>query len=102
MNKPAYVGMSILDISKTLIYKFWCDFIKTIEQNYVIQILISFITHIITEDFSEGIADNVTKWFVTKYIYDENDKRPLPMGINKKVYSFLKDQLGGKIMKDSN
>ena len=28
MNKPIYLGMSILDISKTLMYEFWCDYIK--------------------------------------------------------------------------
>ena len=28
MNKPVYLGMSILDISKTLMYKFWYDYIK--------------------------------------------------------------------------
>ena len=28
MNKPIYLGMSILDISKTLMYEFWCDCIK--------------------------------------------------------------------------
>ena len=28
MNKPAYVGLSILDISKTLMYKFWHDYMK--------------------------------------------------------------------------
>ena len=28
MNKPVYLGMSILGISKTLMYKFWCDYVK--------------------------------------------------------------------------
>ena len=33
MNKPAYLGMSILDISKTryewIMYEFWYDYIKS-------------------------------------------------------------------------
>ena len=47
-----------------------------IEQNYVRKILIVllFIIHIITEDFSEGIAYDVTKWFDTSN-YDKNDKK---------------------------
>ena len=28
MNKPIYLGMPILDISKTLMYEFWYDYIK--------------------------------------------------------------------------
>ena len=28
MNKPLYLGMTILDISKTLMYEFWQDYIK--------------------------------------------------------------------------
>ena len=43
------------------------------------------------------------KWFHTSN-YDENDKRPLPMSINKKnkkVIGMFKDELGGKIMKES-
>ena len=28
MNKPLYLGLSILDLSKTIMYEFWCDYIK--------------------------------------------------------------------------
>ena len=33
MNKPKYFGLSILDISKTLMYEFWYDYIKPKYQN---------------------------------------------------------------------
>ena len=32
--------------------------------------------------------------------YDKNDKRPLPIGKNKKVIGLFKDELGGKIQKE--
>ena len=38
----------------------------------------------------------VEKWFDTSN-YDEN-KRPLPIGKNKKVIGWFKDELGGKIV----
>ena len=28
MNKPIYLGLSILDISKILMYEFWYDYMK--------------------------------------------------------------------------
>ena len=59
----------------------------------------SFIIHIKTEDFYKDIANDVEKWFDTSN-YDENDERPLPIGKNKKVIGFFKDELGGKIMKE--
>ena len=59
----------------------------------------SFIIHIKTEDFYEDIADDVEKWFDT-WNYDEDDKIPLPIGKNKKVIGFFKDELGGKFMKE--
>ena len=102
MNKPIYLGMSILDISKTLMYKFWYDYFKP---KYGDRAKLcytdtdSFIIHIITEDFFEDIADDVTKWFDTSN-YNENDKRPLPIGKNKKVIGLFEDELGVKIIKE--
>ena len=28
MNKPVYLGLLILDLSKTVMYEFWYDYIK--------------------------------------------------------------------------
>ena len=92
MNKPVYLGMSILDISKTLMYKFWYDYFKP---KYGDRAKLcytdtdSFIIHIITEDFFEDIAGDVKIWFDTSN-YDENDKRPLPVGMNKEYMVFSK------------
>ena len=58
----------------------------------------SFVIYIKTEDFYEGIADGVKKWFDTSNC-GEDDKRLLPIGESKKVIGFFKDKLGGKIMK---
>ena len=57
----------------------------------------SFVFYIITEDSDEDIANDAERWFDTSY-FDENDKRPLPIGKNKKVPGLFKDELGGKII----
>ena len=100
MTKPLYLGMSILDISKTLMYKFWYDYIKPKYEDRAKLCYTdtdSFIIHIITEDFFVDISDDVERWFDTSN-YDENDKRPLPIGKNKKVPGLFKDELGGEII----
>ena len=84
MNKPVYLGMAILDISKTLMYEFWYDYIIPKYGDRVQLCYMdtnSFVIHIITEDFYKDIANNVEIWFDTSN-YDENDERPLPRGMN--------------------
>ena len=85
MNKPVNLGMSILNISKTLMYKFWYgdfkpkngDRAKLCDADTD-----SFIVHIITEDFFKDISNDIEIWY-DRSNYDENDKRPLPVGKNK-------------------
>ena len=101
MSKSIYLGMSILDISKTLVYEFRYDYIKPKNQDRAKLCYMdtdSFVIQITTEDFHEDFADDVEKWFDTSD-YDKDDNRPLPIGWNKKVIDLFKDELGGKIMK---
>ena len=100
MNKPIYLGQAILDISKTLMYEFWYDYIKP---KYGDQARLcyldtdSFVMDIKPEDFNKDIDNDLDKWFDTSN-YDKNDNRSLEIGKNKKVIGKFKDELGGKIM----
>ena len=97
MNKPIYLGLSILDISKTLMYEFWYDYMKPKYNNVKLCYMDtdSFVMNIKTNDFYKDIANDVEKRFDTSN-YEVN--RPLPTGKNKKVIGLLKDELGGKII----
>ena len=55
----------------------------------------TFVIHIKSEDFFEDIFNDVERWSDTPN-HAEHDKRPLPIGKNKKVPGLLKDELGGK------
>ena len=98
MNKPVYLGLSILEISKILMYEFWYNYMKPKYGDNVKLCYMdtdSFIMHIKIEDFYKAIADDVEKRFNTS---DYEIHRPLPIGKNKKVTGLMKDELGGKIM----
>ena len=91
MNKPVYLGMSILDITKTLMYEFSYDYVKTKykeKAKLCYTYTDSFVIHIFTEDFFEDINNDVERWFDTSN-YDKNDKIPLQTGMNKQVIGIL-------------
>ena len=100
MTKRRYLGMAILDISKSIMYEFRYDYIKS---KYGDRAKLcytdtdSFVIHIKTEHFFEDISIDVDGWFDTSS-YDKNEKRPLPIGKNKRVPGLFKDELGGKVM----
>ena len=98
MNKPLYLGLSILKISKTLMCELWYDYMKPKYGDNVKLCYMdtdSFIMYIKTEDFYEDVANDIEKRFDTS---NYEDNRPLPTGKNKKVIGLMKDELGGKIM----
>ena len=102
MNKPIYLGMLLLDISKTFMYEFLDNSIKPKYQDKAKRCYMDtdrFVIHIKTEYFYENIANDVEEWFDTSN-YDENGKRPPPVGKNKKLIGRFKDELPEKIIKD--
>ena len=102
MNKPVYLGQAILDISKTLMYEFWYDYLKPKYQKKAKLCYMdtnSFIIHIEAEDFYKDTANDVNRWFDAS-AYNEKDERPFTTGKNKKVIGKFKDELNGKIMKE--
>ena len=83
-------------------YEFWYDYITSKFKDKAKLCYMdteSFVINIFTEDFFEDINNDVERWFDTSNC-DKNDKRPLPMGMNKKVIGMFRDELGGKIMKE--
>ena len=86
MTKLKSLGLSILDISKALMYKFWYDHIKPKYEDRAKLCYMDtniFVIYIETKDFYKDIADDIEKWVDTSN-YNENDKRPFPIGKNKK------------------
>ena len=91
MNKPIYLGLSILDISKILMYELWYDYMKP-KYNDKVKLCYmdtdSFVMNIKRSDFYKDIANDVDKRLDTSnYEVD----RPLPTGKNKKVIGLMKD-----------
>ena len=102
LNKPIYLGPTILDLSKTIMYEFHYDYMKPKYKDNLKLCYMdtdSFVYHIKTDDFYKDIADDVANRFDTS-AYDKVDNRPLSIGLNKKVIGLMKDELGGKIMKE--
>ena len=98
MNKPIYLGLSILEISKILMYEFWYDYMKPKYNDNVKLCYMdtdSFIMHIKTNDFYKDISDDVGNRFDAS---NYEVKRPLPIGKNKKIIGLMKDALGGEII----
>ena len=98
MNKPVYLGMSILDLSKTLMFDFHYKYIKPKygkEAKLLFTDTDSFLYEIQTEDFYKDISGDVKDRFDTSD-YPEGHPSGIPTGVDKKVLGMFKDEAAGK------
>ena len=99
-NKPVYLGMCILDLSKTLMFDFHYNYVKK-KYGDKAKLLFtdtdSLMYEIRTEDFYEDIKGDVKDRFDTSN-YPSNHPSGIPTGCNKKVPGMFKDEAGGKII----
>ena len=68
MTKPVYLGTSILDISKRLMYEFWYNYVKpkyNDKANLWYMDTDRFVINIFTEYFFEDISNDIERWFDT-------------------------------------
>ena len=101
-DKPIYCGMSILDISKTLIFDFHYDYIKPKYQEKAKLLFTdtdSLCYEMETDDFFQDISADVKEKFDTSN-FPKIHPSNIPTGINKKVIGMMKDEAGGKIIEE--
>ena len=96
MNKPVYLGPSILKLSKKLMYELWYDYVKL---NYSEKAKLCYMDTVSLYTWKHGIYKNIAKDVETRYDASNYElDRPLPKGEKKKVIALMKDQVGGNIM----
>ena len=99
-NKPVYLGMCILDLSKTLMYDFHYNYIKrkySDKAKLLFTDTDSLAYEIETEDFNKDIAPDIERLFDTSEIPKDHPSG-MPAGMNKKVIGMFKDECAGKVM----
>ena len=97
LNKPIYVGMSVLDLSKHLMYDFYYNNLKKTYSDKI-QLLYtdtdSVIIHMQTEDIYQDMQANISDYDTSNYPADH----PLFSNTNKKIIGKFKDELGGQLL----
>ena len=102
-NRPVYLGMCILDLSKTLRYDFHYNYIKQKYGDKAKLLLTdtdSLKYEIQTEDFYKDISVDVKHRFDISD-YSPNHPSGNPSRLNKKVIGMFKDEAGGKVKMNS-
>lgn len=106
-NQPIYIGVCILELSKTIIYDFFYKLKKI--YNDKIKLLYcdtdSLIIEVFTDDIFEDMKDNINYYdtsdikFNKDQIKINNTLKDFPK-VNKKVLNKFKDEMNGKIIEE--
>ena len=98
-DKPIFVEMSILDLSKSLMNEFFFNFGKKKweKMKMLYTDTDTLFLEIQTDDFFADIADDVERWFDTSD-FPKDHPSCIPVGKDKKVIGKFKDECAGKIM----
>lgn len=98
MDKPISVGMSILDISKVVMYDYYYNFLKK-EYGENVRMAYtdtdSFVLHLKTPDFYADMMKNIHRYDTSDY--PENNRFGVELR-NKKVPGVFKDELKSEII----
>ncbi|XP_031784148.1 uncharacterized protein LOC116417095 isoform X2 [Nasonia vitripennis] len=98
MNKPIYVGLVVLDLSKTLMYDFHYNYIRQMYKDNCKLLYTdtdSFIYAVKCDDFNEDMKKNIHKFDTSNYPADNVFNMPC---VNKKVVGLMKDECNGQIL----
>jgi len=99
LNKPVYVGMSILDLSKYLMYDFYYNQLKT-QYGEKCKVLYTDTDSLLLEIQTENFYTDMEK---NKDLYDTSDypeSHSLQSDKNKKVVGKMKDECAGRLISE--
>lgn len=101
LNKPIYIGYTVLELSKSHMYDFHYSVIKPLYGDSVELCYTdtdSFIYHIQTSDFYQSLKRDLLSYFDTSN-YNPQNQYEIPLE-NKKVPGLFKDEMGGEIIEE--
>ena len=97
LNKPIYVGFSILDLSKLLMYKFHYEYIKN---KFDAKLLVTDVDSLVYEIKTKDVYED---FYGHKNLFDFSDyslNSKFFDQTNKKVFGKMKDEFRGKIIRE--
>ena len=99
LNRPVYVGMSVLDLSKSLMYDFYYNQMKA-QYGDLVELLYtdtdSLLREIQTEDVYSDMSEHQSLYDTSDYPEDH----PLHSKVNKKVLGKMKDECAGRAIEE--